>query len=218
MASLEAVTPSALTQTHPRPQPLGGSRREARKEAILRAVLEEVAEVGYSALSVEDVATRIGIAKTTIYRRYPTKLELVSAAIRQYLDEAIGEPPDTGTLRGDLIAIGLNTVQLATSVLGQSLVRTKMLGRSEPELQQLGMQFEAERRQQQHVIAQRAVARGELASAADYERVANLLSGALLFSVVFNRQSIDELEITRTVDLLLHGVSPAATRHRTAPR
>lgn len=208
---------SQVPASHPFHHP-GGSRREARTEAILRAVLEEVAEVGYSALSVEAVAVRVGVAKTTIYRRYPTKLELVSAAIRQYVNEALGEPPDTGSLRGDLIALGRNLAQLASSVLGQSLFRTKIMGRVEPELEQLGKQFEAERNQRQRVVATRAIARGELQSEGDFHRVTQMLAAALLFQIVFERAPVDELEITRTVDILLHGVASATARHRPSPR
>lgn len=214
---MKRVNPAELPASQRLARP-NGSRREARTEAILRAVLEEVAEVGYGALSVEDVAARVGIAKTTIYRRYPTKLELVRAAINQYLNEALGDPPNTGTFRGDLIALGLSAVQLATSVLGQSLMRTKLSGRLDPDLEQLGTQFEAERRQKQKVIATRAMARGEIASEADFECAADLLSQSLVFRVVFDRRSVDELEVTRRVDMLLHGIAPSAARHRAAAK
>jgi len=193
-------------------QPL--PRREARTQAILRAALEELAGVGYSALSVEAVAARVGVAKTTIYRRYPTKLDLVRAAIRQFLDEALGEAPDTGSLRGDLIAMGKELTMLATSVLGQGLFRMGILERVEPELEKLGRDVEAEREARNRVVAVRAVARGEMASEADFADVVGVLSGALLFKLIVRKEALNELNITRFVDMLLHGVTPGTARRR----
>ncbi len=207
----QVATPRDLSASCP-----CGSRHEARTEAILRAALEELAAVGYSALSIEAVAARVGVAKTTVYRRYPTKLDLVRAAIGQYLTDALGEPPNTGSLRGDLIALGQQAVQLASSVLGQSLFRMRLLDRVEPELDQMGKDFEAQREARQSVIATRAMARGELQSRADFEDVVQLLTGSLLFKLVIKKAPIDELEVTRIVDLLLHGASPASARHQRA--
>lgn len=209
---------SEISVTHPRQAQPTGSKREARTEAILRAVLEEIAEVGYGALSIEDVAARVGVAKTTIYRRYPTKLELVRTAIAHFLAEALGEPPDTGSLRGDLIALGRGTVQLGSSVLGQSLFRTKLLDRLDPELEELGKHFEAERMGQQRVVALRAIERGELQNEDDFQRAVQLLSGSILVRMLVHSEAFDELEITRTVDLLLHGLCHTPMRHRAGTR
>jgi AcrR family transcriptional regulator len=216
-AILMAVAESAIPQTPTLSHPVC-SRREARTEAILRAALEELAQVGYSAMSIEEVAARVGVAKTTVYRRYPTKLDLVRAAIRQFLTEALGELPDAGSLRGDLIALGRSVVQLASSVIGQSLFRTRFLERLEPELDQMGKDFERDREKRQGVIATRALARGELHNLADFGTVLQLLSGSLIFKAVIKKEPVDELEITRIVDVLLQGVSPAPARHRAGTR
>lgn len=192
-----------------------GSWRESRTQAILRAALEELAQVGYSALSIESIAQRVGIAKTTIYRRYPTKTELLRTAIRQFLTDALGEPRDTGSLRGDLIALGQQLLQLTSSVLGQSLFRTKLLDRVAPELEEIAREFESEHEALQLKIADRATRRGELVSVADFNRVVQVLFGFVLFKRVFRKQSVDELEIAGLVDMLLNGVirTPARSRH-----
>lgn len=205
------------SDSHHRQGSSSGSGREARTQAILRAALEELARVGYSAFSIEAVASHVGIAKTTVYRRYPTKADLVRSAIRQFLSDALGEPQDTGSLRGDLIALGRQTSQLASSVLGQGLFRTQLLDRVAPELEQIGREFESERENLQRTIATRAVARGEIASVADFERVIQVLSGSLLFKQVVRRQSVDELEIARIVDMLLNGIPKPSTRSRYGP-
>jgi AcrR family transcriptional regulator len=194
-----------------------GSRRDAHTEAILRAALEELADVGYSAFSIESVATRVGIAKTTVYRRYPTKIDLVRSAIRKFVDDAVGDVPDTGSLRGDLVALGNQSAQIAASVLGQSLFRTRLLERVCPELEKMGEEFELEHEQIQRRVAARAIERGELSNEADFVSVVQVLSGAILFRLIIKKRSVDELEITRIVDLLLNGISRSsvsATRSR----
>jgi AcrR family transcriptional regulator len=176
-----------------------------------------LAASGYGGFSFESVAARAGIAKTTVYRRYPTKIELVRAAIQQFVEEAFGEVPDTGTFRGDLVALGWQTVQFASSVLGQSLLRIRMLERVAPELDHMGQELEAQRERMFRPVAQRGVARGELASEAEFPPLLEVLSGALLFKLVVKRLAVDELEVGRVVDHLLHGV-PRAARRRSPTR
>ena len=72
-------------------------------EDVLKATLEEIGRAGYEALRVEDVASRSGVNKTTIYRRWPTKVDLVSAAMRHLAPAP--EPPETGSVRSDLLAL-----------------------------------------------------------------------------------------------------------------
>ncbi|HEX6244732.1 MAG TPA: helix-turn-helix domain-containing protein, partial [Polyangiales bacterium] len=72
-------------------------------EAVLQATAEELGRVGFLALRIDDVAERSGVNKTTIYRRWATKEELVAAMLeRMTLSH---EVPDTGSLRGDLNAL-----------------------------------------------------------------------------------------------------------------
>ena len=67
-------------------------------QGVLSAVLQELSRVGYRGLRIEDVALRAGVNKTTVYRRWPTKIELVRAAL--VCDSTCRIPhPDTGTLR-----------------------------------------------------------------------------------------------------------------------
>jgi hypothetical protein len=128
-------------------------------------------------------------------------------AIRQFVSDAIGEPPDTGALRSDLIAVGRQAVQIASSVLGQGLLRTRLLDRVAPELDEMGMEFECEREALNRIVATRAVARGELSNEDDFETMVQVLSGALLFKLVIKKQTVSELEIAKMVDMLLNGVS-----------
>src|SRR3954462_7346754 len=83
----------------------GRPRDPRRREAILGAAIAFVAEVGYDRMTVDALATRAGVSKPTIYRRWPGgKAEIVVEAIRAKRAEA-GILPDTGSLRGDLFAM-----------------------------------------------------------------------------------------------------------------
>ena len=75
------------------------------RAAVLGATADLLAEVGYEELTVEAVARRAGVHKTTVYRRWPTKPDLVADAARERSVQLV-EVPDTGSLRGDLTALG----------------------------------------------------------------------------------------------------------------
>lgn len=85
-----------------------GSRRRRGKvleTAIFEIVMRELAETGYVNFSIERVAARAGTSKPVIYRRWPTRAQLVYAALRANRPVLSSEVPDTGTVRGDLMVI-----------------------------------------------------------------------------------------------------------------
>ena len=83
----------------------GGTRGELRERAVLEAVIELLGEVGYEAMTMDAVAARAHASKTTIYRRWPGKPELVRAAVDSRITGRLLAAPDTGTLRGDLLSV-----------------------------------------------------------------------------------------------------------------
>src|SRR5690349_4823782 len=98
---LDTVSRSAPVDEAPH---RGRPRDPRRREAILAAAIALVAEVGFDRMTVEALAARAGVSKPTIYRRWPGgKSEIIVDAIRSKRDDA-SRLPDTGTLRGDLIA------------------------------------------------------------------------------------------------------------------
>src|SRR3954468_13338570 len=140
----------------------GRPRDPRRRQAILDAAVHLLAEVGYDRMTVDALAARAGVSKPTIYRRWPGgKAEIVVDAIRSKR-AAAGELPDTGSLRGDLLALlesviaTLDDAHLAAGLLSQL--------RSSAELMTLFRDEVAvdERRRYATLLA-RASARGELA-------------------------------------------------------
>jgi AcrR family transcriptional regulator len=87
------------------------------EQALLDAAWEELKDVGYYNLSFDSVATRAGTSKAVLYRRWANRLELTQAAMRAHRPLISGKTPDTGSLRGDVIALlegmmmGMNDLQ-----------------------------------------------------------------------------------------------------------
>ncbi len=104
------------------------SLREAK---ILRAVIEELARSDYGGLSFERVAARAGVNKTTVYRHWETKADLVRAALTLVVQSVLPEV-SSGTLRADLIHVGRRMVDFSTSFEGQALIRLRLMQHPEP--------------------------------------------------------------------------------------
>ena len=91
----------------------GRPRSQRADQAILQATLDLFGEAGFDAMTIEGVAERAGVGKTTIYRRWPSKEDLVSAAVGTLSAELA--LPDTGSVRGDLVGLLQQLVRLLTS-------------------------------------------------------------------------------------------------------
>src|SRR4029079_6311003 len=126
---------------------------------VLRATIEELARIGYGALSIEDVANRAGGNKTTVYRRWRTKAELVRAALRSMGDDSVCEV-STGSLRGDLLTVGRSVIAFAQSPQGRSILRLILAEGMEPELAEIAASLRRERAANPRALVHDAVARG----------------------------------------------------------
>ena len=177
-----------------------------RTEEIFAATLELLAEHGYDGLAIEAVAARAEVNKTTIYRWWASKDELLAAALvnSSVLEFPI---PDTGSLRGDLLALAEEIAELLTKpptaqIAAETLVATP--GR--PALAAVAAQFFIDRRAREHPVFARAVGRGELASAADQAMIMDMVAGALWFRVLVQSQPAPRAYLESLVDGVLVGV------------
>jgi AcrR family transcriptional regulator len=157
--------------------------------ALRRALLQELAAVGYGRLSIEAVARRAGVAKTAVYRRWSSKLEMVLELVAEVAGRNLSLP-DTGSLRGDLeLALRLMTQALehplASQIIPDLLAEAARNPRMGATLQ------EALRSTQRDIgakIVGRAVARGELPADVDTEVAADLIVGPLYWRLAVARQ------------------------------
>lgn len=183
------------------------SRGDAVVTKVLAAAREELATVGYRAFRMEDVATRAEVHKTTIYRRWPTKRELVQDAMLALSDE-IGEVPDSGSLREDLVAILRHMTQFMTSVAGQGAMRMIMAEGTDPDVAHICIRLRDNKEATDRVVMERAIARGELRPDVDAEMLIGMLFGPVHHRLFMLNQRVDELYLARLVDLVLLGASP----------
>lgn len=207
----KARTPARTAARKPvRKPPL--VRGDAIVTRVLDAAIQELSQAGYRALRVEDVAARAGVNKTTVYRRWPTKADLVRDALVATKASFALEMPQTGALRADLIAVARIFVAHASDPLGRSLVRMFAAESSDPEVIALARSLRDRNESPPRRLIEAAVARGELAVGVDHTVMLHALIGALHHRLFFMQEPPDEAFLTRLVDLLLLGALVPAAR------
>jgi AcrR family transcriptional regulator len=194
-------TPPATRTSEPRRRPGGRSARVV--QAVLLATLEELAAAGYRALSYEAIALRAGVSRTTLYRRWPTKIELVRAAFLG-LDEARPPPPDTGSVRGDVVEL-LGRRLAKRSPRDHGLIRAVMTDFGDPEVQALARGI-ATRHQAGLVAAiERGIERGELPRGTDARRVVEPIVATFFLRMTLFGEAPGPADVGAIVDLVLDG-------------
>ncbi|TKC94137.1 TetR/AcrR family transcriptional regulator [Polyangium fumosum] len=179
-------------------------RGEPVVRGVLTATLEELAEVGYEALRIEDVATRAGVNKTTVYRRWPTKQDLVRAAFRSItVDRAV--TPDTGSLRGDLIVIARHIATQASSPELLGLRRLLFAEDRDADLVAIAQSIHESMEALPRPVIEAAEARGELAPGIDATLIFRSLAATIHHRLGLERRPIDEGFLAGLVELLLVG-------------
>jgi AcrR family transcriptional regulator len=162
----------------------GRPRSTAVEEAILRAALQLMAEVGYDAMSVEAIASRAGTGKATIYRRWPSKEAIVIDAIQRTFAQV--QFPDTGSARHDLEAVMTRIYKAITGAVGQgstSRVLASLL--ANPPLTRVWWERAVlPARQQLRALLERGVARGELRADLDVQLALDMVPGTMIFRVI----------------------------------
>jgi AcrR family transcriptional regulator len=139
-----------------------GGRTARTRAAVVAATLEQLAARGYEQVSVEDIALRAGVHKTTVYRRWGTKEQLVADALRAAAESRI-EVPDAGEVDADLRDLARAIQATLTSQEGAATVRAIVSGaRSSPEVAGILRRFWEARLALVGTIVERAVARGQL--------------------------------------------------------
>ena len=182
----------------------GRPRSEEAHQAILDATLELLAEVGFSALTVEGVAGRAGVGKATIYRRWPSKLPLVVEAFGRLpsLEES-----DTGDLVTDLKVMLRSYLQLFNSTPLAAVLPSLAGERAHnPELSSLLEPVLKVRRQPLIAALARAQKRGDLSAELDLELAADLIVGPIAVRLFFAGGKIPPRIVDPVVDLALEGI------------
>ena len=173
-----------------------------REREIFGATLDLVAEHGYDRLTMDAIAAASRAGKATLYRRWPSKAELVVAAVHDLKSRAAPAPADTGSLRGDLLSgvcseMGLDDPHQMAVMSGLSTAI-----HSDPELRRAFVNgFLTPRRKDLERVFRRAVDRGELPPDVDVALLATVLPAVVTFHTTFaTEQAADPDFMTRVVD------------------
>jgi AcrR family transcriptional regulator len=197
----------------------GGVRTGGRSARVVEQVLMTTVELlgasGYGALRIDEVAATSGVNKTTIYRRWPTKSQLVTAALRHY--HAPQPARDTGDLERDVTEMFVQSLSTVDRRLTRGLMRMILLEQHDPELEairfELRERFVAVRKSRLEI----AVARGELPPHTDVTLLINLLSSTIYSRMLaFVEPPSPEL-ISEIVRILIAGARVRWAEPRSKP-
>ncbi|SLN38881.1 Bacterial regulatory proteins, tetR family [Roseovarius albus] len=201
---MERKGSDAKSFDRPRRKPAGAAvLQDSVTDAIQRALFEEWAETGYSAMRMERIAVRAGVGKAALYRRSKSKFELVTEAVKSTATN-ITPIPDTGSLESD---VGMLLRRMAAT-LRHPLVRRILPdlhaehARS-GELAGLLESVTRDRRAQAMVMLDMAVERGELSEETDRSMVLDMFIAPLYWRVIVQHRPVKSDDIRRFTRLAL---------------
>lgn len=209
------------TETGPRGEPPGASgtvsapargrpRSEKAHQAILAAAGDLLLARGLSAVSMDAVAERAGVSKATIYRWWPTKESLALDAL--FTEWAAVQPGlrDTGTLRGDLLALLRPWARLATSKpYGRVIGALVTEAQTDPAFAAEYLRRVVEpRRDQARAIFRRAIERGEIPADTKIEVAVDMVYGPLYHRLLHGHAPLNDRFVRDVVDMALAGIQP----------
>jgi AcrR family transcriptional regulator len=191
--------------TRPSRTPAGAAVLQADvTEAIRQAFFAELAECGYGRLSIEAVARRAGVGKPAIYRRWRSKQEMAVALISEvawaYLDM-----PDTGSLRGDVIAFLRAEYAVLTDRLAKAIIPDVLseANRNDDLAATLLRTVRDPRRARAAAIIRRAIERGEVADTLNTDLALDVLAGPLYWRLSVVHQPVGDAELVQLVDMIM---------------
>ncbi|WP_406488202.1 TetR/AcrR family transcriptional regulator [Streptomyces sp. NBC_01650] len=207
-----------LSRSHPKPPRTGRPRSAAADEAILEATRASLVDLGWSKLTMSDVATRAGVAKTTLYRRWAGKNELVVDAVAVLFDEL--ELPDLGSLSADVQAVVLQFAALLERPETQTALMAVVAESTRDEALRTRIRDSIVHRQKRLVLQgrQRAQERGELPVEQDEDTASttadlifDVIAGAVVHRALVSAEPVDADWARRFTALLLTGLGAAAS-------
>jgi AcrR family transcriptional regulator len=181
-----------------------------RECELLSVTLRLLQEHGYDRLTLDAVAATARASKATVYRRWPSKAELVLAAFIEGIRQ-VAVPPDTGTLRGDLLRLGEVICQEAHQHAGTIRAVLVEVSRNPALNDVMQHQFIDQRKALIRHVLQQAVDRGEIDEAAINDELWDLLPGYLIFrSIIPSRLPTEHTVRSLVDDVIIPSLTRAA--------
>jgi len=176
-------------------------RVEKSKKAVLTATYELLAKSGLGGVSVDEVSRRSGVAKTTIYRHWPSREALLLDACSQLSTRPV--VPDTGKLRTDLEALAVGAAMRLQQPWSTVLPSIIDAAERDKELAKLQSQIHAQMRGAFIAVIERGQERGELARSLDAREIVASIIGPIMYRRFFSRELLDEAFAKKIVERAL---------------
>lgn len=190
----------------------GRPRDPAVEERILEQVVALLASRGYAGLTLDELALRSGVAKTTVLRRWPSKAAVAAAGVERLALQSVAVP-DSGALHGDLHALLHSAVDTFVRGRGQFIPRLLREAGHHPEITELLDAVLHTRRQGYRRVLARAVARGELDPSVDQELLIDMLIGPLWTRLLITRDPVTPEYVDANVRAVLSAFAVPAPQH-----
>lgn len=188
MSKIDATSAASETQragTRP------GGRATKVVAAIHKAALELLAERGYAGVEIPEIAARAGVNRTTIYRRWPSKPDLMLDIMLSEMRAKV-PTPDTGSFEGDLAQLLASIAEVLMQPLTQDLFHAFAMRRDiDPDYEAMRSAFWEERFAVSGNIVARAIARGEIPAGASPRDVLEAGSAPLYFRILALGETVD---------------------------
>ncbi|MET0496337.1 MAG: TetR/AcrR family transcriptional regulator [Actinoplanes sp.] len=186
-------------------------RGETVRRAVLDATAAELTTAGVDHVTIAGVAARAGVHETSIYRRWVTKEALLLETAQEQTAGGVPEP-DTGSFRGDLVALVLSLDAFLRSPIGGALLRVALTA-STADGATARETFWLDRLRNSGDIIDNARSRGEIRPAVDPDLLMQAVVGSVHLGATFGGRPLDRERAEGLVDLLLTGAGmPAAGR------
>ncbi len=174
-------------------------RIDRTRRVVLEAAIEVIAERGFLGATIDAIAQRCGVARSTIYRHWPERNDLLLDAVAAKV-----EPIETlavGDLRADLVAIGTHLAELLGSEPMGSVAAALILeSRRDPALERLRDQFVSRRRRAIAQVMQLAADRGQIPPGNDLASMGNDFAGQIFFNALVLHAPMDRAWVADHVD------------------
>ncbi len=189
------------------PRAPGRPRNTAHSDAAKTAALDLLQEHGYSAINMETISQRTGIARQTLYRRWPHKRALILDAFADHADQ-LPDLPDSGDLETDLRALLRATITRFNSACGATNRAFVAEGLQDPSvMEELRERHFSKRRRQAATLFQRARTRGE-SLAGDDQTLTDLLLGPLWYRLLMQHAPLDDAFADAVAAFVTHSARP----------
>lgn len=187
-------------------------RIERSRHQVLTAAVDLLREVGYGRLTIEAVAARSGVAKSTIYRHWPGKAELVTDAFLTLKPRSADPPP--GPVRARVTAVLTGIVESLNAPTNLACVMPALIDAAEraPEMATLSRRLAEQSAVPLRGVLDEAVEAGELPPGTDTGLLTDSLMGPIMLCRLFHRQPITVDDVPALVDQTLPAVGPVPSR------